>query len=752
VGGCTENVAAPPLVQGEESYAARRSLTHRPLALLALLTLLAASASAQVPPTEVPEDTLAVPNEIDARFEALVEDELAGDPTALLELLTSLRTDPLDVNAATAEELAQIPAFTPTLAAAIVRYRERNGPFTSLPLLQQVEGMTSAVYLDARPYLAAGPPLAGPIRLAPRFPEAPSVSEVVSGLRYAGIQRVQQRLDTPAGYLGPDSLRTYPGSPARIYTRVGARYRRQVSVNVTLEKDPGEPFRFDEATNTYGYDYVSAHAAVLDAGRIDALIVGDFVAEFGQGVALWRASGFGKGPDAVQGPIRSGRGFRPYGSVDENNFFRGAALTLAATPNVYVSAFASRRALDASVFTPDSSDVFDPDLPPGALTGPIVTSLNATGLHRTDRELARKDALDETLVGGGVEGRVSTGSLEGRAGVVATRSQFSTLLAAGTRPDEFFDFAGDEATVVSVYADAKTRAGQAFGEVASGAGGGLGGVAGVGADLGGGADLLVVGRHYAADFTSLHGYPFGERNGVGRNETGLYVGARVRPAATWTVDAYLDQYRFPFLRFNVPRPSRGVEALARVEHRPRRYLRVYAQARTETREVGIDVPNAVPGSVVGGLAEATRQTLRLHGEWDANRRLRLRARVEGSRYLDAEDDAPVQTGSLVYQDVRWQALGWLRTDVRLTLFDTDGYDARLYAFENDLTGVFSIPALSGRGVRGYVLLTAEPVENLVAQVKLAATWFRNVRRVGSGANEVEGGRVRDLGVQLRYRF
>ena len=721
--------------------------------LAALLTvLLATAASAQVPapPTEVPEDTLAVPDEIDGRFEALVEDELAGDPTELLELLTALRENPLDVNAATAEELAQIPAFTPALAAAVVRYRERNGPFPSLPLLQQVEGVTPDVYLDARPYLAAGPPLAGPVRVAARFPAAPTAREVVGGLRYWGIQRVQRRLDTPAGYLGPDSLRVYPGSPARVYTRLQATYRRQVSVNVTLEKDPGEPFRFDGGTNTYGYDYVSAHAAVLDAGRIDALILGDYVAEFGQGVALWRASGFGKGPDAVQGPIRSGRGFRPYGSVDENNFLRGAALTLAASPTLYVSAFASRRALDASVLAPDSADVFDPDLPPGALTGQVVTSLNADGLHRTDRELARKDALDETLVGGGVEGRLSTGRVQGRAGVVATRSQFGVPLGAGTRPDELFDFVGSEATVVSVYADAKTRAGQAFGEVVRGAGGGFGGVAGVGADLGGGADLLVVGRHYAPDFTSLHGYPFGERNGVGRNETGLYVGARVRPAATWTVDAYLDQYRFPFLRFTVPRPSRGVEALARVEHRPRRYLRAYVQARTETRETGLDVANTVPGSTVGGLADATRQTLRLHGEWDASRSLRLRARVEGSRYAEAGE--PTQTGSLVYQDVRWQALKWLRSDVRLTLFDTDGYDARLYAFENDLTGVFSIPALSGRGVRGYVLLTAEPVENLVAQVKLAATWFRNVRRVGSGANTVEGGRVRDLGVQVRYRF
>ena len=713
--------------------------------LVVVLALTASAARAQVP------DSTETGPEVGAEFEALFEDDLAGDPTELLELLQALRDEPLDVNTATAEELAQVPALDVLVAGAIVRFRAENGPFPSLPGLRRVPGVTADVYLDARPYLTIGPVLESVAGRAQRYPAVPSARTVLDNLRYTAIQRLQRRLDVGAGFRGPDSLRAFQGSPDRIYTRLQATYRRQVSVNVTLEKDPGEAFRFDTGTNTYGYDYQSAHVAVLDVGRIDALIVGDYSAQYGQGLALWRASGFGKGPDAVGGPVRAGRGLRPYGSVDENNFFRGAALSVAVVPNVYVSAFASRRALDASVFTSDTTDFGDPDLPPGALDA-VVTSLGADGLHRTDRELARKDALDETLFGGGAEYRLATGDVEGRAGVVATRSSFGTPIAPGTRPDELFDFAGTEATVVSAYLDAKTRLGIAFGELARGAGGGLGAVGGLGIDLGGGADLLVVGRRYDPDFTSLHGYPFGERNGIGRNERGVYVGARVKPSRSWTVNAYLDQYSFPFLRFNEPRPTRGVEALVHVEHRPRRYVRVYAQARTETRETGIDVPGQVAGSAVGGLSTQTRQTARLQGEWDANRQFRLRARIEGSRYVDPDPAAPTQYGSLVYQDVRWQARRWLRADARLTLFDTDGFDARLYAFENDLTGVFSIPALNGRGVRAYVLLSAEPVGRVTVQAKVAATWLRNVTRIGSGTSEVRGNRVSDLGLQVRVRL
>ena len=694
----------------------------------------------------VPADTtVAAPDETET-LEALTEEDISGDPTELLELLTDLRENPLDVNRATARELALVPAFSPLLAQAVVDYREANGLFRSLPELQRVAGVTPVLYAEARPYLRIGEALDVAAPRAARFPPVPSFSEIARGLRYIGIQRVQRRLDLAAGFEGDDSTRAYAGSPERLYTRLQALYRRNVSLNVTLEKDPGERFAFDGQP---GYDYVSAHAAVLDVGRIDALVVGDFVAEYGQGLVLWRASGFGKGPDAVQSPIRSGRGIRPYGSVDENQFFRGAAASVAVVPGLYVSAFGSRRRLDASFVEVDSLGLDDPEIPPGVTDG-FISGLPADGYHRTATEIARKDVLGETLVGGGVEYRLDARRVAGTVGVVGYGARFDDPISGGDAPYERFDFEGTDATMGSVYADLRTRSVQAFGEVARAPGGAFGGIGGAAAEVSPALDVLVIGRHYARDFVTLHGYPFGERNGVGQNETGLYTGLRLRPAPTLTISAYVDQYAFPWLRFGVPRPSAGHEAMLFVEHRPRRWLRLYAQARTETREAGTDVANGIPGSVVGGLQPETRQSLRLHAEYEANRRLRLRSRIEGARFV--EEGQPATLGVLVYQDVRWQALGALRLDARLTFFDTDGYDARLYQYENDLTHVFAIPVLFGRGVRTYVLATVEPVEGLTLQAKYAVTIFEDVTRVSSGNNEIEGNRVRDLGVQLRFRL
>ena len=47
----------------------------------------------------------------------------------------------LNINTATAEELAVLPGIGPALAVRIVAYREENGPFTSVTQLLLVEGI-----------------------------------------------------------------------------------------------------------------------------------------------------------------------------------------------------------------------------------------------------------------------------------------------------------------------------------------------------------------------------------------------------------------------------------------------------------------------------------------------------------------------------------------------------------------------------------------------------------------------------------
>jgi hypothetical protein len=288
-----------------------------------------------------------------------------------------------------------------------------------------------------------------------------------------------------------------------------------------------------------------------------------------------------------------------------------------------------------------------------------------------------------------------------------------------------------------------------FGEVARSPDGVVGALGGGTLALRDIADVAVVARHFPRDFVSLHGYAFGERNGATQNETGVYLGLDLRPAARWSIVAYYDQYRFPWVRFSVPRPSTGDDALVAVAHRPRRWARYYVQFRSETKEQGHPVTDA-QGREFDGLRPETRQSLRLHGEYQFSRNLRLRARLEGIRF--AATDQPDEYGMILYQDTRWKPAEPLQLDLRLAVFDTDSYDARVYAYENDLLYTFSVPAFSGRGQRAYALLRWEPLDAVMLQAKYAVTRYENVRTVGSGLDEVEGRRLREFRLQLRLRW
>jgi competence protein ComEA len=81
-----------------------------------------------------------------------------GRPRPLAGLELVLLGRPMDLNQATAEDLAAVPGIGPGLAADVVREREERGPFRSADALRRVRGIGPVRLERVRPWVHVSSP------------------------------------------------------------------------------------------------------------------------------------------------------------------------------------------------------------------------------------------------------------------------------------------------------------------------------------------------------------------------------------------------------------------------------------------------------------------------------------------------------------------------------------------------------------------------------------------------------------------
>ncbi|MGB3619359.1 MAG: helix-hairpin-helix domain-containing protein, partial [Catalinimonas sp.] len=332
--------------------------------LLLLGLLLTGWVRAQTPP--VPDVDL------DAFIQELFDQpEADANYDDLYETLYQFYRTPLDLNRADREELQALYLLTTAQTEALLEYRATFGPLLSLYELQAVPGFDVEVIRRLLPFVRVGTGLRG------RDPRSVRERLRDADFHYL-LLRYRRNLEQARGYLPPDTntdgspATRFAGSPDHLYARYRVARAGDFSAGFTLEKDAGEPFAWRPAERTYLFDYLSAHVQVENRGRLRRLAVGDYQLQVGQGLLL--ASGFalGKGGEAVATVRRPALGIRPYTSVLETTFFRGAAATVEVAESWELTAFYSGKRVDGS----PREDTTDALVPSEA----TVSAFNVSGL------------------------------------------------------------------------------------------------------------------------------------------------------------------------------------------------------------------------------------------------------------------------------------------------------------------------------------------------------------------------------------
>ncbi|HET6991952.1 MAG TPA: helix-hairpin-helix domain-containing protein, partial [Bacteroidia bacterium] len=581
--------------------------------LITLFLLTCSAISAQVTIDTIPRpDSTVIDDPLNQQIEDLSENLQSEnvDLTTLVENLKYYQDHPLNLNTATREDLEDMMLLSEIQIDNFLAHRNRFGALMSIYELQTIDGFDLVTINKILPYVRVAD-----MSATGHF----NFHEMLKNGKSEIIVREQRVLEQEKGFSPIDSAALaaspnsrYLGSPDHLYARYRFTYGNFVSAGITSDKDAGE--EFFRGTQKQGFDFYSAHLCVRNIGIVKTAVLGDYQVSYGQGLVGWTGYAFGM-TSMVLNDKKNAQGIRPYTSVDENKFLRGAATTLR-FGKIETSAFFSDKKRDGNISVSDTTGGNNIDVIE-------FTSLQTTGLHTTPAEIADRHSITEMIYGGNV-------SYKGKmlqVGITGMHSQYDANLNRSLSLYNQFEFSAQQNTVVGADYDWSFHNFHFFGEAARSANGGMAFVNGVLISLDPRLAFTVHTRWFGRDFQNLYGSAFAQGTTIA-NERGIYFGVLAKPVTKITISAYLDHVFYPWLRYQIDAPSYGTDLLAQVNFTPDKKTDMYFRYRH--REKFIDAGDN--DSPLDYIIPLTQDNYRFNIQYPVRSSIRLRNRVEYSQY------------------------------------------------------------------------------------------------------------------------
>lgn len=634
-------------------------------------------------------------------------DEDISDDT--YEMLEELASNPLNINTASREQLLDLPFLSEAIADSILSYRERVGGFASKGELMFVSGTDYAIRRYLSLFIKVEPLQLEPVGLKKKL--LSGRTEIEGRIDIPFYRREGDRNFKPGEKLH-DNNRVFLGQPVGGILRYRYRWRRNLRYGLTLQHDRGEPFA---ARGNIPFDYTSAYFWSRSNDERTDIIFGDYRLSWGQGLVMGHRfmNSFGTILDA---PRRTGSIFAPHTSGEENNFLRGGAI-LWRVGSWRLAGFASYRTLDARI------------------EGDTVRSLLTTGLHRTDVEIQRKDAVGMFVAGAHAE-------LGGRGwdiGMGTFFGHYSKPISPEPRKYSKYYFRGDNLAAFSLHWNIRRSRHWAFaGEAAADAKLHLAVTNTIYFRPHQELTLTLQHRNISSRFVAPFGATFQDASRVS-NEHGIMLGVRYVGLRRLALRAYADAFYFPKPTYYCNKSSRGLELLAEGAYEPSSRVSLLFRYKMKTRQRNVTGRNIIDYSY--------RHRWRMQGGWKSEK-LDIYATLDATlagRQTDAD-----KWGRLVALRCTWRPAPTWQAKAFAALFYTDAYDAAVYAYEPRLLHSFGTSAFYYHGMRLVALGECKITPALTLSASAGWTKYFNVSTTGQGADMVSTSSRPSLSVQLRY--
>ena len=643
--------------------------------------------------------------------ESLSASEDGSESSLLLEDISYYAGHPIYINKASEEELLRLNFLNFRQVRTILAYRQKYGKILTLKELAVMDGFSKELLQKMEPFV--------------RFNlEADSLQKKWDRVVHQSLlTRIKTSYPVPVGFSQKnDKPPAYPGSPYSCFTRYRAEVGKWLELGITAENDAGEDFF--KNSNKRGFDFLSGFLCLDGKGLIRRVVLGDYHLRFGQGVNLWSGGGVSYASD-LSSLMRTGEGIRPYSSTDENLFFRGAAVQLNFKP-AKLSLFFSGKRRDANL---------DMD----SLENQHITSFRMDGLHRTGSEMEDEKDVTERMVGGYGDFRFE----HWRFGVLASFQRFGLPVTKGDLPYKSKSFEGEANSNFGVDYHLIKNQISVFGEAGISQNLKLAFVNGLVWKAHPQWSLSFLYRYYDPAFQSFHSGAFAEGSG-GKNEEGFYAAFEYFPMSKVKLGGQADLFYFPWITYQTISPAQGHSMAFQAEIAIKSNMTAYIHARF------VQKPQKVSGAT--GLPEQWDETTakwRGHFDWKVNEKFQMRSRFELVQYGYR---AVKEKGYLFFQDLILSPSAKLKCWFRVAYYHTDGYNSRVYSYENDLLYYFAIPEFHGEGVRSYLNLKWQPCRLMTFYFKGGYTLRDGVSSMGSGNDTSPGNHRFDIRGQLYLKF
>ncbi len=644
---------------------------------------------------------------------------LETEDDSYLQEMGQYINDPINLNMADAAELNHLLMLTPMQVQSFILYRSLVGKLVDVYELQAVPGWDINTIQKMRPYIYVSS-------------QPGAINTFKSRFRNGDhniLIRASQVLELSKGYLLDTSSATnfYQGSPQKLLFRYKYIYKTLFQYGITAEKDAGE--QFFKGKQKQGFDFYSAHIFARKIGVIRFLAIGDFTVNFGQGLIQWQSLAFTKSADVIN-IKREADILRPYNAAGETNFHRGAGITIAKN-NWQVTVFGSYKNIDAN-FVADTAQSRDD----------FVSSLQTSGYHRTKSETDDKGIQRQLAFGGNLSYQYQTLHL----GINAVQYKFKLPLIKSAEPYNIYALSGNAFGNYSVDYSYTFKNLHIFGEAAFTSAFDQAFISGLMLSASSIVDLSFLYRNISKSYQSRYASAFTE-NTYPNNEKGFYAAISIRPGNSWRIDAYADFYKFPWLRYRVNAPSTGTDYLIQLNYKPSKRLEIYTKYHYNAKAINENPLQLTLSPVL----RQPKKNWRTQVIYKVNRAITLQNRTE-LLWFDPKGSEEEQ-GFLTYFDFIYKPmLKPYSFNLRLQYFETDGYNSRLYAYENDILYSFSIPVFYDKGYRYYININYDIGKKLSLWVKWSQTLFKDKNLIGSGLDEINGNKKSEIKLQLLYKF